>query len=55
MCRFVSHHARIVIAQIDFRLAPEHLCPSQVNDVFDAYQWASDPFAFECRTVKLII
>lgn len=39
MCRYVSHHASVIVAQVDFRLAPEHPVPAQLNDVFDAYKW----------------
>ncbi|KAF4311718.1 Alpha/beta hydrolase fold-3 [Botryosphaeria dothidea] len=34
MCRFVSHHAGVVVAQVDFRLAPEHPVPAQLNDCY---------------------
>lgn len=51
MCRFVSHHAGVVVAQVDFRLAPEHPVPAQLNDVYDAYRWASLSFLLECRTM----
>ncbi|KAA8647051.1 uncharacterized protein ATNIH1004_005734 [Aspergillus tanneri] len=32
-------HANVIIAQVDFRLAPEYPIPTQVNDCFDAYKW----------------
>lgn len=39
MCRYIAQHANVIVAQVDFRLAPEHPIPTQVNDCFDAYKW----------------
>lgn len=39
MCRYITEHANVIIAQVDFRLAPEYPIPTQLNDCFDAYQW----------------
>lgn len=39
MCRYIAQHANVIIAQVDFRLAPEYQVPTQVNDCFDAYKW----------------
>jgi hypothetical protein len=39
MCRYIARHANVIIAQVDFRLAPEYPVPTQVNDCFDAYKW----------------
>ncbi|OOF92455.1 hypothetical protein ASPCADRAFT_210304 [Aspergillus carbonarius ITEM 5010] len=39
MCRYIAHHGNVIIAQVDFRLAPEHPIPTQVNDCFDAFKW----------------
>ncbi|PWY93211.1 alpha/beta-hydrolase [Aspergillus sclerotioniger CBS 115572] len=39
MCRYIAHHSNVIIAQVDFRLAPEYPIPTQVNDCFDAFIW----------------
>jgi len=39
MCRYISHHSQVIVAQVDFRLAPEHPVPAQLNDTFNAYKW----------------
>ncbi|KAI9661317.1 MAG: hypothetical protein M1821_009644 [Bathelium mastoideum] len=39
MCRFIAHNARVVVAQVEFRLAPEHPSPAQVDDCYDAHNW----------------
>lgn len=41
MCCYIAHHAQVVIAQVDFRLAPEFLVPAQVEDCVEAYKWVS--------------
>ena len=43
MCRYIAHHGNVIIAQVDFRLAPEHPIPTQVNDCFDAFKWVGSP------------
>ncbi|KAF2280133.1 alpha/beta-hydrolase [Westerdykella ornata] len=39
MCRYVAQHAGVIVAQVDFRLAPEFPAPQQLNDTFEAYKW----------------
>ena len=43
MCRYVAQHAQVVIAQVDFRLAPEHPVPAQVEDCTAAFKWVVLP------------
>ena len=38
----LAHHARVVIASIDYRLGPEHRFPAAVEDAFAAFSWARE-------------
>lgn len=42
VCRSVCHSAQVVVIQVDFRLAPEHPSPAQVDDCYNAYNWVRD-------------
>ena len=39
-CRLLSGAAEVIIASIEYRMAPEHPYPSALNDTFAAVQWA---------------
>jgi acetyl esterase len=39
-CRLLSEAAEVIIASIEYRMAPEHPYPSALNDTFAAVQWA---------------
>jgi len=39
-CRLLSGAAEVVIASIEYRMAPEHPYPAAVNDTVTAVQWA---------------
>lgn len=53
ICRFVSQHSNVIVAQVDFRLAPEHPVPAQLNDVFDAYKWVNNTCPYQmCWTER---
>jgi len=39
LCRRLSHLAGCAVLSVNYRLAPEHLFPTAVNDAWDAVQW----------------
>jgi acetyl esterase len=39
-CRLLSGAAEVIIASIEYRMAPEHPYPAALNDTFAAVQWA---------------
>jgi versiconal hemiacetal acetate esterase len=46
MCRYLAQHSQVIIAQVDFRMAPEHPVPAQVEDCTTAYKWVSHSYLF---------
>ncbi|KAK3113876.1 hypothetical protein LTR53_008393 [Teratosphaeriaceae sp. CCFEE 6253] len=40
LCRVVSEHTQSAIVNIDYRLAPEHKWPTQLEDCMKVYRWA---------------
>lgn len=39
MCRYLAGHSGIVVASVDYRLAPEHAFPAAYDDALDAMRW----------------
>ncbi|KAI1275972.1 alpha/beta-hydrolase [Xylaria sp. FL0933] len=39
-CRHIAQNTPCILVSVDFRLAPEHLAPAQIDDVLNAYVWA---------------
>jgi acetyl esterase len=39
LCARLAKHADVLVAAIDYRLAPEHKFPAAVDDCFGAYRW----------------
>lgn len=40
-CRWLADEAKIVVANVDYRLAPEYRFPAAVVDAYDALKWLS--------------
>ncbi|KAF2997196.1 hypothetical protein E8E13_006420 [Curvularia kusanoi] len=40
VCRAIAEHADTVIVSVDYRLAPEHKAPVQLDDVLKGIEWA---------------
>jgi acetyl esterase/lipase len=40
-CRSLVTAFRVVVVNVDYRLAPEHPFPTPINDAWDALQWVS--------------
>ena len=38
-CRYIAERIRMVVVAVDYRLAPEHKYPAQINDADRAYLW----------------
>lgn len=41
LCRIVAEHAPSIIVNVDYRLAPEHKVPTQLEDTLKVYRWVS--------------
>lgn len=41
LCRVVAEHAPSIIVNVDYRLAPEHKVPTQLEDTLKVYRWVS--------------
>ena len=39
ICRYIADRNRMVVAAVDYRLAPEHKYPAQINDANRAFLW----------------
>ncbi|OQU94867.1 hypothetical protein CLAIMM_01156 isoform 2 [Cladophialophora immunda] len=39
VCRYTAKETGAVVASVDYRLAPKHRFPQQVNDYYDAFIW----------------
>ncbi|WP_101101943.1 alpha/beta hydrolase [Macromonas bipunctata] len=39
LCRHLAHLAHCAVLSVDYRLAPEHLFPTAVDDAWDGLQW----------------
>lgn len=41
-CRFLCHRNRLSVLNVDYRLAPEHVFPTGINDAYDVFKWATE-------------
>ena len=41
LCRVVAEHTSSVVVNVDYRLAPEHKWPAQLDDSVKVYRWVS--------------
>lgn len=41
-CRYIAQNTPCIIVSVDFRLAPEHRVPAQVDDVLAGFLWTRD-------------
>lgn len=41
IARYYAAHADAIVIAVDYRLAPEHKFPTQVNDAYAAFEWAA--------------
>ncbi|KAF2033845.1 carboxylesterase [Setomelanomma holmii] len=42
LCRALAEHVHTVIVSVEYRLAPEHKAPAQLDDMLKGYKWAHD-------------
>ncbi len=42
LCRRLAHLAQCAVVSVEYRLAPEHVFPTAVNDAWDAVRWLAD-------------
>jgi versiconal hemiacetal acetate esterase len=40
-CRALVEHANTIVVSVDYRLAPEHKAPAQLDDMLKGIQWVS--------------
>lgn len=40
-CRALAENTEMVVVSVDYRLAPEHKAPAQLNDMLNALEWVS--------------
>ncbi|KAJ9636174.1 hypothetical protein H2204_005446 [Knufia peltigerae] len=40
LCRFVAEHIPSILVNVEYRLAPEHKVPTQLQDTLAVYEWA---------------
>ncbi|GAD94128.1 hypothetical protein MYCGRDRAFT_77854 [Paecilomyces variotii No. 5] len=40
LCRTICEHTRSAVISVDYRLAPEHKCPTQFEDTIRVFEWA---------------
>lgn len=43
LCRVVAENTKSAIVQVDYRLAPEHKWPAQLDDGVKVYKWVRAP------------
>ena len=41
LCRMLVKLNQVVIVDVEYRLAPEHKWPAQLEDCFKVYKWVS--------------
>lgn len=39
LCRAIVEHANVIVVSVDYRLAPEHKSPAQLQDMSKALHW----------------
>lgn len=39
LCRFVAEHIPSILVNVEYRLAPEHKAPTQLQDTLAVYEW----------------
>ena len=41
LCRVVAENTKSTVVSVDYRLAPEHKWPAQLDDSVKVYKWVS--------------
>lgn len=42
LCRQLAHHAHCAVLSVEYRLAPEHVFPTAVQDAWDVVRWVAE-------------
>ena len=45
LCRIIAEHTESIIVGIDYRLAPEHKVPTQLEDCLKVFKWVRTRFS----------
>lgn len=53
VCRFLAEGLRIVVAAVDYRLAPEHPFPTPLHDCHDALEWLAAHPAVDAARIAI--